>query len=56
MKIYIVIEAYPYEGSDIIGVFATNEEAEQYIKKRKAADSYPLFSYEEWALGETKGD
>ncbi len=63
MKVYIVSEDIPYEGSYILGVFATEESADKYVleahvlearKKFKGESHYPYsipnYNWVEWEV------
>lgn len=53
MKVYIAFELYPYEGQDIIGVYATQGDAEAARDDRKSKDKtngYNEFYIEEYEV------
>lgn len=38
MKVYIAFEEFPHEGRNILGVYATEDDAEKEISERKEKD------------------
>lgn len=55
VKVYIVVETVPYEGSTVRGVFFTRDAADAFAAKlyRDEGD-YWSFEVEEWRDGEVR--
>lgn len=52
MKVYILIGYEPFEREEIIGVFATREEAKKHLKKNfKVVYDKEFKRWEEWGYG-----
>lgn len=47
---YIVLGIEPYEGYEIIGVFATRELAEKHLDSVRNYLCYPEYDIEEWEV------
>lgn len=39
MKVYVIDDARPYEGSDIAGIYSTRERAEKALSEKSAVHS-----------------
>lgn len=50
MKVYVVVEYYPYEGGDVIGVYASREAAEAYASEIRKDNEYQYFAVQEWEV------
>jgi hypothetical protein len=54
MKVYAVVKTVQYEGDELIGVFASAEQAEQFIRAHKDFGKWQgsSFGYVECELGQ----
>ena len=47
MKVYILMEHFPYEGDDIIAVYATKEDAERVLAELERDQTFGNFDVTE---------
>jgi hypothetical protein len=50
MKVYVVSEVYPYEGGEVLVVYASREEAEAYAKELTDETRSPYYEVQEWEV------
>lgn len=53
MKVWLVVEHIPYEGSEVLAVLGEKEWAEAKVTELKKKDKHSLYRYavEEWDVG-----